>query len=88
MFPILFEFPDWVPGLGGQPVTSFGLMMLLAFLSAGLVHRAETKRIVDLMKPGGGYIASASHDYLLPETPIENVLAMFDAIREYGTYDS
>ena len=45
MFPILFEFPDWVPGLGGQPVTSFGLMMLLAFLSAGLVHRAETKRI-------------------------------------------
>ena len=45
MFPILFEFPDWFPVLGGQPVTSFGLMMLLAFLSAGLVHRSETKRL-------------------------------------------
>lgn len=45
MFPILFEFPEWLPVLGGQPVTSFGLMMLLAFLSAGLVHRSETNRI-------------------------------------------
>ena len=38
------------------------------------------------MKPGGGYIAGASHDSILEETPVENVLAMFDAIREYGTY--
>ena len=45
MFPVLFEFPDWVPVLGGQPVTSFGLMMFLAFLAAGLVHRSETKRL-------------------------------------------
>jgi uroporphyrinogen decarboxylase len=48
--------------------------------------REQTRRIVELMKSGGGYVASASHDYLLPETPIENVTAMFDAIREYGTY--
>jgi len=48
--------------------------------------REQTRRILEVMKPGGGYVASASHDYLLPETPVENVLAMFDAIREYGTY--
>ena len=47
--------------------------------------RTETKRILDIMVPGGGYIASASHDYLLPETPLENVLAMFETIREYGS---
>lgn len=45
MFPILFEFPEGFPLLGGQPVTSFGLMMLLAFLTAGWVHRSETKRL-------------------------------------------
>jgi uroporphyrinogen decarboxylase len=32
------------------------------------------------MRPGGGYILSASHDYLLEETPVENVLAMFDTV--------
>jgi len=38
------------------------------------------------MKPGGGYIASPSHDYVLPETPVENVLAVYETIREYGGY--
>lgn len=28
----------------------------------------------------GGYIAGASHDYILPETPVENVVAMFEEI--------
>jgi len=42
--PNLFWLPEWFPFLGGQPITSFGLMMFLAFLSAGLVHRAEMKR--------------------------------------------
>ncbi|MCX5642043.1 MAG: hypothetical protein NTY10_02200 [Candidatus Omnitrophica bacterium] len=48
--------------------------------------RAKTREILALMKPGGGYIASPSHDYLLPGTPVENVVAMFDAVREYGVY--
>ena len=46
--------------------------------------RTETSSILEIMKPGGGYIASASHDYLLPETPVENVLAMFETVRAYG----
>jgi hypothetical protein len=48
--------------------------------------RDETRRILEIMKPGGGYICSPSHDYLLPETPVENVIAMYDTIREYGDY--
>jgi uroporphyrinogen-III decarboxylase len=47
--------------------------------------RRDTRAILDIMAPGGGYIAGASHDWILPETPLENVLAMFDAIREYGS---
>ena len=49
--------------------------------------RQNTLETLDLLKPGGGYVAGASHDTILEETPIENVLAMFDTIREYGHYD-
>jgi uroporphyrinogen decarboxylase len=45
--------------------------------------RADTRAVLDVMAPGGGYIAGASHDWILPETPLPNVLAMFDAIAEY-----
>jgi uroporphyrinogen decarboxylase len=48
--------------------------------------RAETAKVLEIMKPAGGYIAGASHDTILPETPVENVLAMFDAVYELGQY--
>jgi len=38
------------------------------------------------MMPGGGYVAGASHDTILEETPVENVLAMFDTVAELGVY--
>ena len=48
--------------------------------------RQATRDVLQIMKPGGGYVAGASHDSILEETPLENVLAMFDAIREFGVY--
>ena len=45
--------------------------------------RRETKRTIDIMGPGGGFVAGASHDYLLEETPVENVHAMFETINSY-----
>jgi uroporphyrinogen decarboxylase len=48
--------------------------------------RDQTREILKIMMPGGGYIAGASHDSILEETPLENILAMFDAIREFGVY--
>jgi len=48
--------------------------------------RKRTREILEVMKPGGGYIASPSHDYLLPETPVENVLAMYETVKEFGWY--
>jgi len=50
--------------------------------------REKTREVLTLMMPGGGYVAGASHDWILEETPLENVLAMFDAIREFGSYSS
>lgn len=40
--------------------------------------RDTTRKIISIMKPGGGFVVSASHDFILEETPVENVLAMFD----------
>lgn len=45
--------------------------------------RKRTREMLDIMAPGGGYVAGASHDYILEETPVENVLAMFETIQKY-----
>ncbi len=45
--------------------------------------RRRTREVLDIMAPGGGYVAGASHDYLLEETPVENVIAMFDTVAEW-----
>lgn len=45
MYPVIFELPDWLPILGGAPVTSFGVFMLLAFLTGGYVLRSEMRRM-------------------------------------------
>ena len=48
--------------------------------------RQKTREVLDIMMPGGGYVGGASHDTILEETPVENVLAMFDTVREHGVY--
>lgn len=45
MYPVIFELPDWLPFIGGEAVTSFGVFMLLAFLTGGYILRAEMRRI-------------------------------------------
>ena len=46
--------------------------------------RQQTLEVLSIMAPGGGYVAGASHDSILEETPVENVLAMFDAVEEFS----
>jgi len=50
--------------------------------------RTRTREVLDIMMPGGGYIASPSHDYVLPETPIENIITLYETVREHGRYSS
>ncbi len=45
MLPVLFRLPEWIPLLGGEPITSFGVMMLAAFLTASYVQRSEMERM-------------------------------------------
>jgi uroporphyrinogen decarboxylase len=48
--------------------------------------RTRTREVLEVMMPGGGYVASPSHDYVLPETPLENILALYDTVRDCGGY--
>jgi len=47
--------------------------------------KAEVRRRIRDFAPGGGYILGAVHD-IQPDVPVENILAMFEAGREYGQY--
>jgi uroporphyrinogen decarboxylase len=47
--------------------------------------RAEVRRVIGLLGPGGGYMVAAVHT-VMDEVPPENILAMCDAVREFGRY--
>jgi uroporphyrinogen decarboxylase len=43
------------------------------------------KEVMKVYAPGGGYIAGTSHN-IEPDTPPENIVAMYEAILEHGRY--
>jgi len=45
--------------------------------------RAEVKRVCSILGEGGGYLVSAVHT-IMDEVPAENILAMVDAVKEFG----
>lgn len=45
---------------------------------------AETRRILKHLSPGGGYILSPGHPVLQDDTPIENILTMYETAFQYG----
>lgn len=49
--------------------------------------RDEVRRRVDDFAPGGGFVAAAVHN-IQANVPAENIIAMWEAIRECGSYDA
>lgn len=47
--------------------------------------REEVKRVIHLLGEGGGYMVSSVHT-IMNDVPPENVLAMVDAVLEFGSY--
>jgi uroporphyrinogen decarboxylase len=47
--------------------------------------RDEVKRVIHLLGEGGGYMVSSVHT-IMNDVPAENVLAMVDAVEEFGSY--
>ncbi len=49
--------------------------------------RDHVRRQIDILAPGGGFIFTQVHN-ILANVPPENIVAMFDAAREFGSYDA
>ena len=49
--------------------------------------RREVKRVIDTLGPGGGYMVASVHT-IMHDVPPENILAMVDAVEEFGNYPS
>jgi uroporphyrinogen decarboxylase len=47
--------------------------------------RREVRRVMEILGPGGGYLLGAVHT-IMNDVPPENVLAMVDAVEEFGHY--
>jgi len=70
----------------GRDITFFGGIdtQQLLYTTPERVRQGVRDTIRTLGK-GGGYILGSSHN-IEPDTPIENIVAMFDAALEYGRY--
>ncbi|MFI5387381.1 MAG: uroporphyrinogen decarboxylase family protein [Fimbriimonadales bacterium] len=66
----------WGGGINTQHTLPFG--------TADEVRR-EVRDRIGAFGPGGGFVFNAIHN-VQARTPVENMLAMFDAVREFGTY--
>jgi uroporphyrinogen decarboxylase len=49
--------------------------------------RDEVHRRVDDLKPGGGFVFASVHN-IQPDVPPENIVAMLEALREFGVYET
>ncbi len=47
--------------------------------------REEVKRVIKTLGPGGGFMLGAVHT-IMNDVPAQNVLAMVDAVEEFGQY--
>jgi len=57
---------------------------ILPFGTPATVKAEVNKRLADL-KDGGGFVAAAVHN-IRPEVPPENIVAMIEAVKEFGVY--
>ncbi len=45
----------------------------------------DVRRNIEALAPGGGYVFNTIHN-IQPDVPPENIVAMWEAVREYGVY--
>lgn len=67
----------------GKDLVLFGgidLQKLLPYNSPENI-KLEVKKICNILGKGGGYIMAPAHN-IQPDTPVENVLALFEAVKE------
>jgi len=66
-------FTFWGGGVNTQNTLPFGTPEEV---------RKEVRRLIETLKPGGGFIFAAIHN-IQPNIPVENLLALFETVNEY-----
>jgi uroporphyrinogen decarboxylase len=76
--------PERLKAEFGDRVTFWGGIDTQRILPFGTPDevRAEVRRIIDILGPGGGFVLNSVHN-IQAEVPPENVVAMFDEARSY-----
>lgn len=71
----------------GDRVTFWGAIDTQHVLPHGSIKdvEAEMRRRIRHLGPGGGFVVAAVHN-IQPDVPAENIIAMADAARKFGTY--
>jgi uroporphyrinogen decarboxylase len=79
--------PETLKSEFGNDLGFFGGGVDNEVLSAGTPDevRRDVERQLRALAPGGGYTFASIHN-IPPEAPPENVVAFFDAAREFGSY--
>jgi uroporphyrinogen decarboxylase len=77
--------PKFLKNTYGESLTFFGgidIQELLPRARPGEVKK-EVKRIANILGKGGGYIVAPAH-HIQDDTPLENIFALFEAVKELG----
>jgi len=79
--------PAELKKLYGDKLTLWGGLSVQETLPHGTIEdvKNEVKRLIEECAPGGGFILGTSN-LITQDTPIENFLAIYDAVKKYGKY--
>jgi uroporphyrinogen decarboxylase len=70
------EITFWGGGVDTQNILPFGTPEEV---------RNEVKKNLEIFKPDGGYVFAQIHN-IMPEVPVENIMAMYEAFHEHAAY--
>ncbi len=75
--------PEFLKNTYGKDLTFFGGIDLQELMPHGTPEQVkeEVKRRIKILGKGGGYIVAPAHN-IQDDTPLENVFAMFEAVKE------
>jgi uroporphyrinogen decarboxylase len=79
--------PCYLKNRFGEKITFWGGIDSQDLLPKGSAQevKKEVKRLIDTLGKDGGYVIDAVHN-IQNDVPPENILAMFEAAKEYGRY--
>jgi uroporphyrinogen decarboxylase len=79
--------PEYLKAAFGDRLAFHGCISTAGPVARGSVRETvdDVRRTLEIMMPGGGFALSPTHA-LQDNSPTENVVALYEAAREYGVY--